>query len=54
MLRELVEVLDGWALAVWFVEPSSCLASRRPLDLLRSDLPAVLQAARLQRDVVKG
>ena len=54
VLRELVEVLDGWSLAVWFVQPSSCLANRSPLDLLRSDLPAVLQAARLQRYVVKG
>ena len=54
VLRELVEVLDGWTLAVWFVQPSNCLASRSPLDLLRSDLPAVLQAARLQRYVVKG
>lgn len=54
VLRELVEVLDGWSLAVWFVQPSSCLAGRCPLALLRSDLPAVLQAARLQRYVAKG
>lgn len=54
VLRELVEVLDGWSLAVWFVQPSHCLAGRSPLSLLRSDLPAVLQAARLQRYVVKG
>lgn len=54
VLRELVEVLDGWSLAVWFVQPNTCLAGRSPLALLRSDLPAVLQAARLQRYVVKG
>lgn len=54
VLRELVEVLDGWSLAVWFVQPNQCLDSRSPLALLHSDLPAVLQAARLQRYVVKG
>ncbi len=54
VLRELVEVLDGWSLALWFVQPCTCLAGRCPLALLFSDLPAVLQAARLQRYVVKG
>lgn len=54
VLRELVDVLDGWSLALWFVQPSSCLAGRSPLSQLRRDLPAVLQAARLQRYVVKG
>ena len=54
VLRELVEVLDGWSLAVWFVQPCSCLGSRSPLTLLRSDPPAVLHAARLQCYVVKA
>lgn len=54
VLRELVEVLDGWSLALWFVQPCRCLAGRSPLSLLGSDLPAVLQAARLKRYVVEG
>jgi len=37
--------LDGWALALWFALPNRCLAGWRPVDLLHSNLPAVLRAA---------
>jgi hypothetical protein len=43
---ELGAEFDGWSVCAWFVEPNAWLARRRPLDLLGSDLEAVLRAAR--------
>ena len=54
VVAELVGVLDGWSLALWFVRPNSSLAERTPLALLDHDLPAVFQAARMERFVVTG
>ena len=51
---ELKSVFDDWSLAVWFVQPNSWLQAQRPLDLLDSDLPAVLQAARADRYIAAG
>ena len=51
VLAELVPTYDGWALARWFVEPSAWLDGRRPLDLLPTDRPSVLEAARADRFV---
>lgn len=51
---ELASELDGWTLAVWFVQPSSWLNGRRPVDLLESNLPAVLDAARGDRFIATG
>jgi hypothetical protein len=45
---------DGWLLSVWFVRPNSWLGDCAPLDLLASDLPAVLHAARADRYVMHG
>ena len=39
------DALDGWAMALWFALPNRGLAGRRPVDLLQSNLPAVLRAA---------
>jgi len=44
--KELGDVLDGWELASWFVSRNDKLDERRPLDLMASELPAVLWAAR--------
>lgn len=49
VLDELHGVLDGWAIAHWHVAPNAGLAGRRPLDLLDTDLPAVMGAARAAR-----
>jgi len=46
VLAELRGALDGWALAHWFVTPQRRLDERLPLEVLDSDLPAVLAAAR--------
>lgn len=51
-LAELIDVLDGWALALWFVQGNASLSGCTPLALLHSDPEAVFQAARLQRYVM--
>jgi len=48
VLRELTPGRDGWALARWFAQPQRRLDGQRPVDLLHSDLPAVLRAARAE------
>jgi len=45
---------DGWALAAWFASGNTWLGGHRPLDLLESDLPAVLDAARADRFIAAG
>ena len=54
VLAELLPALDPWSLAVWFGQPNSSLHGQRPLDLLDSDLPAVLEVARMDRYVERG
>ena len=54
VLAELAGVIDGWALAVWFVQPSSWLRGQLPLNLLRCNLQSVLAAARADRFVADG
>jgi len=51
VVAELGGSFDGWALACWFVEPNSWLASRSPIECLSSRLPDVLEAARADRFV---
>lgn len=54
VLAELGTVLDGWQLAAWFVRGNTWLAGQRPLDLLATNLPLVLAAARADRYVIRG
>jgi hypothetical protein len=54
VLAELAAEFDGWALADWFVRASSWLNGQRPVDLLDSDLPSVLKAARADRFIAAG
>jgi len=37
---------SGWAVAAWFAEPNALLDGRYPVDLMDSNFPAVLDAAR--------
>lgn len=46
--------LDDWNLAAWFARPNGSLSERRPVDLLGTDLLAVLDAARADRFVATG
>lgn len=50
----LVDQFDGWALAVWFALPNNWLDGARPVDMLNSNLPAVLEAARADRFIAAG
>ena len=54
VLAELMQVFDDWQLAVWFVRPNPWLQTKRPLDLLDSDLTGVLEVARADRFIVDG
>ncbi|MEO6031780.1 MAG: hypothetical protein ABIP61_07750 [Burkholderiaceae bacterium] len=54
VLTELATQYDGWMLAAWFVRPNAWLHERRPIELLDSELPAVLDAARADRFVAAG
>lgn len=54
VLDQLVGIFDGWSLAAWFADPNAWLAGQRPVDLLDTDLPAVLAAARADRFVATG
>lgn len=46
VIMVLESVKDTWQMAYWFMSENSWLASRRPLDLLRTDPDRVLEAAR--------
>lgn len=58
-VREVLEALscpalDGWDMAQWFVQPSGLLAGAAPLALLGADTPAVIEAARAYRFILRG
>jgi hypothetical protein len=48
---ELEGIVSGWAVAAWFAEPNALLEGRRPVNLVESDLPHVLHAARCRTAV---
>lgn len=52
--RELAQVFDGWTIAVWFAQRNSWFDEQRPVDLLDTQLPAVLHAARADRFIASG
>ena len=54
VLAELGRVYDGWSLACWFVQGNAWLQGQRPIDLLETDLPLVLNAARADRFLMAG
>ncbi|MEO8153677.1 MAG: antitoxin Xre/MbcA/ParS toxin-binding domain-containing protein [Rhizobacter sp.] len=54
VLAELAKVFDGWGVAAWFAQPNSWLNGRSPVDLVDSQLGAVLDAARADRFVAAG
>ncbi len=54
VLAELASEFDGWRLTAWFVEPNAWLGGALPIDLMDSNLPEVVQAARADRFVATG
>jgi len=47
----LPELWSGWTVAMWFAMPNVRLQDRRPVELLGSDLDAVLQAAQAMQSI---
>ncbi|MEP7298320.1 MAG: hypothetical protein ABI702_19220 [Burkholderiales bacterium] len=54
VLAELAPAFDGWDVASWFTRPNGWLDDRPPVDLIGSNLAAVLGAARADRFVSAG
>jgi hypothetical protein len=54
VLAELNPVLEAAEIAQWFCSPNEWLSRRMPAQVLLEDLPAVLEAARAERFVVRG
>ncbi len=54
VIAELAPAFDDMELAQWFVRRNTCLAGAMPVDLVDSQLPAVLAAARTDRFVLRG
>jgi hypothetical protein len=54
VVGELVDVMDGWALAVWFAKGNCALSDQSPIAMLETDPRAVFDAARLQRFAMTG
>jgi hypothetical protein len=49
VVAELVDVMDGWSLAVWFASGNCQLSHESPVSCLAQHPTAVVQAARMQR-----
>jgi hypothetical protein len=54
VIAQLGSSFDGWAISTWFSQPNSRLKGRRPVDLLESNLPQVLESARIDRFIAAG
>jgi hypothetical protein len=54
VLAELAGTFDDWELASWLAEPNAWLQGRTPVDALRAEPRAVLDAARADRFVARG
>ena len=54
VFTELTPIFDPWELAHWFAQPNPWLADCTPVDTLRLDPAAVLQAARADHFIAAG
>jgi len=54
VLDELDGTFDDWELASWFALPNTWLGDDTPVDVLRRDPHAVVQAARADRFIARG
>lgn len=52
--RELTGFMDGWEIAMWFAAPHGALRGALPVDILKKDLDATIDAARLDRYIAQG
>ena len=53
VFSELAGTYGQWELATWFAEPNPWLESHAPVDMLLTDMPAVLNAARAERFIAQ-
>jgi hypothetical protein len=51
VIRELLPVLQEWDACLWFAQPNPWLAHALPVEMVRRDPAAVLQAARAARPI---
>ncbi|MDM0066614.1 hypothetical protein [Variovorax sp. J31P207] len=54
VIQELIPALGDWEMCLWFIAPSACLAETSPLDAISLDAPAVVDAARCERYLLRG
>lgn len=59
VIHDLLEVLapqglTDWEIALWFAARTSALRDQRPIDLLREDPGAVIEAARREVAPISG
>jgi hypothetical protein len=54
VIAELTGAFDDLELAAWFAQPNGWLGNAAPLAVIETDQPAVLQAARADRYLVRG
>lgn len=54
VLRELNGALDAWDIAAWFVQPNLWLRGATPVDVIAREPQAVIEAARVDRYIVRG
>jgi hypothetical protein len=54
VIGELNSEFDDWSLAVWFTQPNTWLRGDKPVDVLGTNLQAVIDAARADRFVAAG
>lgn len=54
VLRELAPALSDWEICLWFAAPNAWLADASPLEAMVRDAPAVLDAARGERFLLRA
>lgn len=54
IVQELASIMDGWEITQWLATPHPALHDKLPVDLLRTNRGATLNAARLDRFIARG
>lgn len=54
VLRELAPAMSDWEICLWFAAPNAWLADASPLDAIGRDAPAVIDAARGERFLLRA
>ncbi|MDH6170756.1 hypothetical protein M2282_005934 [Variovorax boronicumulans] len=54
VIRELIPALSDWETCLWFLAPNAWLGDTSPLDSILLDAPAVVDAARGERFLLRG